>query len=200
MRRLLHNEAGTYAILPAHELRPGETALRFSIDLWALDFLRGLVLSVSNQVTLRLFLIEEGRHSQLSDRLLASDLCRILAHDLVFGRIKIVRPARFRYPASQMKPREAEEPEEDEAPPSSLGPQEELHWIAVRVVDDETDEPLSGVPLKIELPDGRVLTRKTGGDGAVHFSDLEDGTCKIVEMPDEDALEVVSVTAMKPEG
>jgi hypothetical protein len=200
MRRLLRDQTGTYAILPAHELRPGETALHFSIDRWALDFLRGLVLSVSNLVTLRLFLIEQGRHAQLPDRLLASDLCRILAHDLVFGRIKIVPPVRHRYPASQVKPREAGEEEDDEAPPSRLGPQEDLHWIAVRVVDDETDEPLSGVPLKIELPDGRVVTRKTGGDGAVHFSDLEDGTCSIVEMPDEDALEVVSVTATKPEG
>ena len=200
MRRLLHNEAGSYAIVPARELRPGEPTLRFSIDLSALDFLRRLVISVSNQVALRLFLLEDGRYLQLPGQMLTSELCRILAHDLDFGRIKIVPPVRHRYPAAELKPREAEESEEDEAPPGRLGPQEERHWIAVRVVDDETDEPLSGVPLKIELPDGRAVTRRTGGDGTVHFSDLDDGSCSIVEMLDEDALEVVSVTAMKPEG
>jgi hypothetical protein len=200
MRRFLYSEMDAYAIVPERELRSGESPLRFSTERLALDFLRRLMLSVSNQTAFRLFLIEECRQFRLPAQLLTSDLCRILAHRLLLGRIKIVPPARHLYPAELVQPREAEESEEDVAPSSPLGPEEERHWIAVRVVDDETGAPLSGVPLKIELPDGRVVTRKTGGDGAVHYSDLEDGTCAIVEMPDEDALEVVSVTAMKPEG
>ena len=113
---------------------------------------------------------------------------------------RFLQPTWILYPAELLKLRETEESEEDVVPPSRLGPEEERHWIAVRVVDDETGEPLSGVPLKIELPDGRVVTRKTGGDGTAHFSDLDDGTCSIVAMLDEDALEVVSVTATEPEG
>jgi hypothetical protein len=200
MRRIIHSEMDAYAIVPARELRSGESPLRFSTERSALGFLRRLVLSVSNQTALRLFLFEECRHFQLPAQLLTPDLCRILAHGLLLGRIKIVPPARHLYPAELVQPREAEESEEDVVPPGRLGPEEERHWIAVRVVDNETGEPLSGVPLKIELPDGRVVTRKTGGDGTAHFSDLDDGTCSIVAMLDEDALEVVSVTATEPEG
>ncbi len=56
--------------------------------------------------------------------------------------------------------------------------QEKKHRIAIRVVDDITDQPIAGVTLKLTLPDGRVEPHTTDGEGLVEVDDLEKpGVC-----------------------
>ncbi len=60
--------------------------------------------------------------------------------------------------------------------------------FAVRVVDDETNEPVRGVALKITLPDGEEETHTTDGDGEVIIDDLDrPGMCD-VKCEIEDAI------------
>ncbi|GAF77424.1 unnamed protein product, partial [marine sediment metagenome] len=56
--------------------------------------------------------------------------------------------------------------------------EDEKATFAVRVVDDETDEPVPGVALKITLPDGEEEVHTTDEQGTVEIDDLEaPGTC-----------------------
>lgn len=80
------------------------------------------------------------------------------------------------------------------APPVSLAaPEEETDWIEFRVVDDETDMPMSGIGLKIKLPTEEIKDYTTDANGIVRIDDLTPGTCDIVEITDPDAGEVVLV-------
>ena len=52
--------------------------------------------------------------------------------------------------------------------------------FAVRVVDDETGDPVPGVALKITLPDGEEEVHTTDNDGMVEIDDMETpGTCDV---------------------
>jgi uncharacterized Zn-binding protein involved in type VI secretion len=52
--------------------------------------------------------------------------------------------------------------------------------FAVRVVDDETGDPVPGVALKITLPGGEEEVHTTDNDGMVEIDDLETpGTCDV---------------------
>jgi len=77
-------------------------------------------------------------------------------------------------------------------PPPDV-PEEETDWIEFRVVDDETDLPLSDIGLKIKLPTGETKDYTTDSNGIVRIDDLTPGTCDIIEMTDPDAAEVVGV-------
>lgn len=71
---------------------------------------------------------------------------------------------------------------------------EAVNWITFQVIDDDTGAPLSDVPLKLKLSDGTVGTYTTDPHGRVHVPDLPDGTCDILEISDDEALEIVDVT------
>lgn len=74
-------------------------------------------------------------------------------------------------------------------------PKQETNWVAFQVLDDDTDEPVAGVKLKIKLPDGTANVYTTDGAGKIYISGLPDGMCDVEEMLDDDALEVVEVLA-----
>ena len=71
--------------------------------------------------------------------------------------------------------------------------EEETDWIEFRIVDDETGQPVSGIVLKVKLPNGETKDYTTDSSGTVRIEDLPSGTCDIVEMTDPDASEVVLV-------
>ena len=74
------------------------------------------------------------------------------------------------------------------------GTAEDLQSVfAVRVVDDETGQPIAGVELTIRVPTGEVETDVTESNGMIRIDDLESGTCDILLMDDAEAYEVVRV-------
>jgi hypothetical protein len=86
-------------------------------------------------------------------------------------------------------------PEEPAQPPEAALPaaEQELAWIRFRVVDDETNQGIAGVTLRIRLPKGETRPFTTDGSGEIEINDLGPGTCDIEKMIDADALEVVQV-------
>jgi hypothetical protein len=78
-------------------------------------------------------------------------------------------------------------------PPKKDEPPKKLHWVKFQVLDDETGKPLSGVVLKIKLPNGSIGQYSTDSSGMISFDPVDPGTCDIQKMIDSDALEVVRV-------
>lgn len=84
------------------------------------------------------------------------------------------------------------EDERGEAPPAPVDPAS--NWFKLQVLDDETGRPVAGVPLRLELPGRDPEDFTTNSDGKVEVSGLPEGTVDILEMDDEEAYEVVSVS------
>jgi hypothetical protein len=61
------------------------------------------------------------------------------------------------------------------------------------VVDDETDEPIPGVRIRVRIPSGEVGTPTTDRRGTIHIGGLTPGTLDVLEILDDDALEVVGI-------
>ncbi len=54
------------------------------------------------------------------------------------------------------------------------------HWIVFRVVMDRTGEPVAGVPMRITLPDGKIISRTTNSQGTIDITELESpGFCSL---------------------
>ncbi|TWT43969.1 Outer membrane lipoprotein Omp16 precursor [Phycisphaerae bacterium RAS1] len=66
-------------------------------------------------------------------------------------------------------------PPQPDLPP----PARELAWIKIKVVDDATSRPLSGVVLKVTQPNGRQFDFTTRPDGAVEVHEIDQGTCDV---------------------
>ena len=77
------------------------------------------------------------------------------------------------------------------APTEKTSP--ELAWVGFQVVDDETNQPVSGVALKVKLPNGELRDLTTDGSGKIDVRDIQPGSCTIEKMVDDRALEVVRV-------
>lgn len=191
MRRSLYIATDVYEIFPRRDLRAKETPIRFPDEVVAFHFLHRLLSERWNQQVLRLTLHAEGLGAHQTAHILDDDLCRRLARDLAKGHIMVSAVPKASGRAVVIERRE--EDEEEDVATGPLPPKEEKHWIAIQVVDDESGKPLSGVPLEVKLPDGRAVVRKTGGDGTLHFSDLDPGTCSILKIMDDEALEVVAI-------
>jgi len=57
--------------------------------------------------------------------------------------------------------------------------EDEWHWVEIELLDDE-DEPISGVGVEIELPDGRTRTGTTNQFGLVRVESISTaGPCKV---------------------
>lgn len=54
-----------------------------------------------------------------------------------------------------------------------------LTWVAFRVVDEKTSDPVSSVRLRVTLPDGVEDFYTTGASGTVRVDDLPPGTCDV---------------------
>ena len=53
-----------------------------------------------------------------------------------------------------------------------------MHWIKFKVVDGDNN-PLENAVLRITLPDGNTVRRKTNEDGIIEINNIDPGNCKI---------------------
>ena len=189
MGRVLRKGFREFQLVEWHEAHPAEGASEFRDEFSALEFLRGFMPDRFSMMTLRDILSEDHFYKDLS-RLHDQDVLGEIANRLATGRLKLVP---FTVPQPPTQPPAAEEPEEELAPPIAVAP-EVANWIKFQVVDDETDQPVQGVKLKIKLPTGEVKEFTTDTQGMIEIKDLPPGTCDIEEMIDDEALEVVQVS------
>jgi type VI secretion system secreted protein VgrG len=77
--------------------------------------------------------------------------------------------------------------------PKKEEPPKKLHFVKFQVLDDATGQPMSGVLLKLKLPNGTEGQYSTDSNGMITFDPVDPGTCDIQKMIDSDALEVVQV-------
>ncbi|MFQ5568050.1 MAG: hypothetical protein ACE5G0_00160 [Rhodothermales bacterium] len=167
---------------------------RFEAHPYTLIALREtLVLDLPDADTLRL--TDQQVVAQVAWRLAS---CRLTVtahpdkHRLVGGgRPEIVPP-----PESKEEPPSPLTTEPPSPPATEPPPVDDIltNWITFQMVDDETDVPVADVPLKIKLSDGTVGIYVTDAAGRVHIPDLPDGTCDILEILDDDALEIVALS------
>ena len=206
LRRILQSGTQKVEILRSHELDSDDTPMEFGDRLLTLDLLRGFMHDPLNMVTLR---------SALAELIPVTDIFRLTDEEVLqqfawqISRryfelvLRVEELPRLVGPGTSSDDSEAdsETAAEEEAPATSAAPiatavpeeEEETDWIEFRVVDDETDQPVSGIGLKIKLPAGETKDYTTDSNGIVHIDDLPPGTCDIVEITDPDASEVVQV-------
>ena len=192
MTKLTATDGEIYRLVAAHDRAADEAPVEFADERDAFRFLTELAEDEFNRAAIRQFAAED---IPILDVQAASDL-RVLAYlaaNIIAGRFHVVRTGEWHRPArfggKPPEPGEPEEAEEQEPPPPSV----EKTWIKFEIIDDATDKPVSGVTLKVILPDGKPSSKKSDPDGIVEFKDIDPGTCEIERMLDGDALEVVSV-------
>lgn len=67
------------------------------------------------------------------------------------------------------------------------------HWIKLKIVDDATNEPVSGVVVKLKLPTGETQEIPTDGRGLIEVKDVPDNEWEILEINDPEILEVIEI-------
>ena len=185
--------------MKGHRLREEHSPLSFPDEYSARSFLRGFLQDPSNLIRLRNHLLRRGLGANLS-RLDDHGMIREFARHLVSGRIRIVRVRRGARPSrpalsegAAAQPEKAAEERPPRRPvvfPESRGPR---NWVRLRIVDDETDEPIPGVAMRVKLPSGEIGKPRTDRSGTIYLDDLSPGTVDILGILDDDALEVVGV-------
>ena len=153
------------------------------------DFLSPFLPNAHAMQELRELLVElDTKHdlSQLTDGEIIDEVAwAICTHQLEVTLIPEARPASVSLPKEEATPLVERPGEPAEAPLT--------YSITFRVIDDETEEPIEGVKLKIKLPTGEVGEHTTDSDGTIEIKDLPDGACDIQRMEDDEAFEVVKV-------
>jgi len=182
-----------------HKLREEDSPVSFPDEFSAHSFLRGFLQDPSSLTRLRTTLLRRGLGANLS-RLDDHGMIKEFARHLVSGRIRVVRVDRGLSPVhSVVSEGAAAQPEEkttEERPPRRpvVFPESPpRNWVRLRVVDDETDEPMPGVVMRIKLPSGEVGKPRTDRRGTIYLDDLSPGTLDILEILDDDALEIVQI-------
>ncbi len=95
------------------------------------------------------------------------------------GRLVVVRaeaPERHAY--VPYAPRDAEPEAVGEARPDTRA-----HWVALRIVDDDSAEPVADLDLSIVLPDRSEHTVTTDSGGRVELRSAEGGSCDVHTRP-----------------
>jgi len=85
-----------------------------------------------------------------------------------------------------------EEPAQGTAAPDEPAA-EETHWIAFKIIDEETGAPQANVKLKVKLPGGEIREVATDGAGVIEIRGIDPGAADIEEMVDAHAFEVIAV-------
>jgi len=185
-------------------VRPGDAAPATSVDVSsraaAVILLRPFSRDPLNMTTLRRALAEEiGR--QRVNRLRDAEVVDQLAVQVARGRLRVAAHASSRavlrpppvhaWQADKPKEKEPVVLESTGLPP--VAEAKKTSWIKLEVVDDTTDERVSGVTFSLKLPDGTPKDVTTDG-GIAEINDLTPGTFDIERMADDDVWEVVSVT------
>ena len=75
--------------------------------------------------------------------------------------------------------RSSEQPEEEEHEENEI----QTHWIEVKLVDEDSGEPIPNARYEIELPNGQLRTGRLDEGGMARLDDIPPGECK-VSFPD----------------
>ena len=111
-----------------------------------------------------------------------------LAELVVGGRLALVLVPALKplFGASNLLKKPPDKPKP--GPPSGV-----KTWFGLKVVKDETDEPVPGVTFRVRLPDRSEISMITRADGSAEVHDIDPGACDILEMIDKDGWEVLSI-------
>ncbi len=192
MKRMLRRGFKEYELLDRdHPESPG-SSLIFNHETSAQNFLQGFITDPFSMMALRDLLDEDPLHTDPT-RLEDQDIIQQVARQMVRGQVRVVviavRPTEGLAVPYDPTKTPVEEEEEEEGPVEEVAPAT-ANWIKFQVVDEDTGEPVKDVTLKIKLPSDEVKEYKTDGSGTIEIQDLTPGSCEILEMRDEDALEV----------
>ena len=200
MRRILSHGRQTIELVRLGQAPPAEeAALSSRAGIAAL--LRSFIQDPLNMATLRRALAEEAGRQQVS-RLRDGEVVEQLAAQIARGRLRIARHARLRavLPPPPVRAWQGTAVKEEEEPvvlASTTGPPPAAapagSWIKVQVVDDATDQPVSGVTFALTLPDGTHKEVVTNAGGVAELTGLTPGSFTIERMADEDGWEVLAV-------
>lgn len=223
MRRTIRSFTQRIDILRPYECDPDDIPVEFRDRFFTLDFLRRLTLDPLNMVTIRNALSEIFPVMDVlrltDDEILKQFAWQIACgyFKLVPREEKIPRimgpgvsseadseadsqddsagtaGAAGTTETTEEAPATSTTPTETETDTDTTATEEETDWIEFRVVNDETDEPMSGIGLKIKLTTGETKDYTTDGSGMIRIDDLPPGTCDIEEILDPDASEIVQV-------
>lgn len=86
-----------------------------------------------------------------------------------------------------------DEGQADESESSTSSEEDTNNWIEFRVIDDETEEPVSGLKVSIKLPTGEVSDYTTNASGVVRIDNLPAGTFDLEKIIDQEVFEVIRV-------
>jgi len=62
-------------------------------------------------------------------------------------------------------------------PPEPLRQEKKLTWIEIKIMNDQTGEPVNWVRLTVKTPDGNEAFYTTNSAGIIRIDDIEPGTC-----------------------
>lgn len=192
MVKLIDSNGEPYELIRAHRRRDDQAMVGFLDEGDAFTFLRRLAEDELNRAALRRFAVDYGLIADMrgiADR----RLLKILSTAIQSGRLMAVRPGEWKREVTSQAPShktgEPAPPPEKEAPP----PTTEKTWIKFEILDDATGKPVSGVTLKVKLPDGESRNATSNSAGIIEITNIPPGTCDIERMIDSDTLEVVSI-------
>ena len=151
---------------------PAGEELEFLTDHSAQRFFRQLMADEANLDVLRDFLARDFRRRCFYNLHRASEqsIAQVLAWAVM--QKDLLRVVRIFAPVGEvLYPAEVEV-----APPPVARPASS--WIEVKAVWDETGEPVSGLPLVVEGPDGRTEMRSTDSDGHIRVEPVDSGACE----------------------
>jgi hypothetical protein len=156
--------------------RDAGAAIEFpsSDDAWA--FAATLVADPHNAAAIRLALAEADPGIDLCS-LSDSQVADEFAFRLVHGNVRVAGYQLVDVPQNAAPTAKAASSE----PPPAAAPKKPKAktWIKIKVIDDRTHEPISGVRLKVTLPDGTEQFETTAGSGIVQIQDIDQGTCDV---------------------
>jgi hypothetical protein len=176
-----------YEITGLADSAKADTAMEFSDEHFAYDFLARLARDRLNLPKLRALAADLGRGFS-SYNTGDSDLLRFLAARLVSRRIRVVGLKIERVVVDSNVPDEVE----SKAPVEAPKPQEARKtWIKFQVLHDDTGLPVSDVQLTIRYPDGTSKEHWIRESGLVELTGIPSGAYAIERAVHSDTFEVI---------
>jgi len=210
VRRVLRSGTQQVEILRPHECDPDDKPMEFRNTFSALNFLRRFMYDHFNMMTLRSILAEVlpiMNITSLTDDEILQRFTWQVVHSYFKLVLRVEETPRMIFPITPSEEAASEnETEADEvtaegpvpstapnAAAATTAPQVTANWFEFRIVDDETDQPVADVRIRIKLPTGESREHTTDANGVVRIDDVPEGTCDIEEILDPHASEVVQV-------
>ncbi|AKJ03064.1 hypothetical protein ATI61_113251 [Archangium gephyra] len=170
-RNRLRDGLGEYALLGFHEpLPPGHELVATGGAAQLESRLRSLAQDFFNLQTLRE--VAHGHVASVFGAGSTDQLVRQVASLVSLGSLRLVRVPRAPEPTGRYLRHKPEE----------LTPEdfvEETQRLRLQIVDDVTDEPISGVKLSIVLPDGSRKQATTDSSGRIELSSVPPGYAQV---------------------